>query len=115
MSTRKHGNDVAWCFLEDGWDSTKPIEIWRTLGQGQEEVIGYATDKYNAMMLVDALVTAEKVNDDPENKLNKHEVVFLSFVEDNCPEPWSTMAANGILWQDREAYKTLKTKFNEIY
>lgn len=80
-----------------------------------EEVMAHGTDKYNTMHIVDALILAEKVGDNPENKLTKHEIVFLQFISSNCAEPWTTMADNAIMWNDREAYNTLKAKFSEIY
>jgi len=113
--SKKYGNDAAWCFLEDGWETARPIEVWHSLGTGSEEVIAHATDRYNAMLIVDALVLKDKFKDDASNKLTKHEVVFLQFVSSNCSEPWSTMADNAIMWNDREAFNTLKAKFNEIY
>ena len=113
--SKKYGNDRAWCFLEDGWDSAHPIEVWHDLGNGEEEVMAHATDKYNAMQIVDALIIAENTSKDPVNKLLKKEVVFLQFVESNCAEPWSTMASNAIMWNDRDVYNNLKSKFNEIY
>jgi hypothetical protein len=113
--SKKYGNDKVWCFLEDGWDTTRPIEVWHTLGKGEQEVMAHATDKYNAMQVVDAIIVADNVNDDPENKLTKHEIVFLQFVCSNCLEPWTTMADNAIMWNDREAYNTIKAKFPEIY
>lgn len=114
--TKKYGNEHYWCFIEDNWDKSRPIEIWQSLDQGaDEEVMAHATDRYNAQQIVDALITADKVNDDPDNKLSKKELVFLSFVESQCPEPWSTMAANGILWNDKDVYNNLKAKFSEIY
>jgi hypothetical protein len=114
MSTQ-YGNSRAWCFLEDGWDTTRPIEIWHSLGPDQEEVMAHATDRYNAMKIVDALIVAENVKGEVKNQLTKHEVVFLDFVSSNCQEPWSTMASNAILFQDRDQYNTVKQKFGEIY
>jgi hypothetical protein len=113
--SKKYGNDIAWCFLEDGWETTRLIEIWHPLGKGEEEVMAYASDKYNAMQIVDAILIADSVKDDPENKLTKRETLFLQFVSSNCPEPWATMADNAIMWNDREVFKNIKAKFNEIY
>ncbi len=112
--SKKYGNSNTWCFTEDGWEASRPIEIWQSVGEG-EEVIAHATDKYNAQRLVDALILSEKVGSDPKNKLTKREIVFLQFVSSTCPEPWTTMADNAIMWNDREAYNTLKAKFSEIY
>lgn len=113
--SKKYGNDWAWCFLEDGWEFSRPIEIWHTLGMGQEEVIAHATDKYNAMQIVDALILSNNTKGNSKNQLTKKEIVFLQFVSSNCPEPWSTMADNAIMWSDRMVYETLKSKFSEIY
>lgn len=112
--SKKYGNDNYWCFLED-WDSSKPIEIWHDIGSKQSEVIAHATDRFNARQIVDSLITADNVNDGPEKKLTKKELVFLAFVESQCPEPWSTMASNAILWNEKDTYNNLKNKFNEIY
>lgn len=113
--SKKYGNDKVWCFLEDGWETTRPIEIWHAIGLGHEEVIAHGTDKYNAMMIVDALILAEKTNNEPDNKLTKRETVLLQFVASECSEPWATMATNAITWNDRDAFERLKAKFNEIY
>lgn len=113
--SKKYGNDNAWFFHEEGYDTSRTIEIWHSLGSGESEVMAHASDRYNAEQIVDALIVAENVNDDPENKLSKKEVVFLQFVSANCPEPWTTMADNAIMWNDRDAYNTLKAKFSEIY
>ena len=113
--SKRYGNDLFWCFTEEGWDNNRPIEIWQAIGLGHEEVMAYATDKYNAMQVVDALIVAENVNEDAGNKLIKKEIELLSFIEARCPEPYSTMATNAIMWNDRGVYKTLKAKFNEIY
>jgi len=113
--SKKYGNDFAWCFHEEGYDSPRQIEIWHSLGNGESEVMAYATDKYNAQQIIDALIIADKINDDPESKLSKKEVVFLQFVSATCSEPWTTMADNAIMWNDRDAFNTLKAKFSEIY
>jgi hypothetical protein len=115
MSLKKHGNDQFWCFLDDGRGTNRTIEIWQSIGADQEEIMAYGNDRYNAMQIVDALILADKVNDNADNKLNKHEMMFLQFVESNCQEPFSTMAGNAILWSDREVYNNLKSKFKEIY
>ena len=115
MSTKKHGNDHFWTFFEDGYDPTQTIDIWQSLGAGSEEVMAHATDKYNAQQIVDALIIADNVDDDVDNKLTKKEVVFLDFVASNCGEPSATMARNAIMWNDRAVYTELKAKFNEIY
>jgi len=113
--TKRYGNDLVWCFLEDGWETNRPIEVWHSIGKGLEEVMAHATDKYNAMQIVDALILSNNVNEDPVNKLSKKEIELLSFIESRCQEPYSTMAGNAIMWNDREVYTTLKAKFNEIY
>jgi hypothetical protein len=113
--SKKYGNNLAWVFLEDGWETTRPLEVWHSLGNGEEEVMAHATDKYNAMQIVDALILSTNTKGSPDNQLTKKEIVFLQFVSGNCPEPWTTMADNAIMWNDREAYNTLKAKFSEIY
>ena len=113
--SKKHGNDNFYCFLEDGWDTSRPIEIWHNLGNGESEVMAHATDKYNAMQIVDALLIADNVDSDPAKKLTKKEMVFLQFVESQCSEPWCTMAYNALAWNDRNEYNNLKSKFPEIY
>lgn len=113
--SKKYGNDHAWCFVEDGWDPNQSIEVWHSIGEGQEEVMAHATDRYNATAIVDALIISENVSASPANKLSKKEIVFLQFVASNCLEPWCTMASNSIMWNDRPVYEKLKSKFPEIY
>lgn len=113
--TKKHGNNRFWCFLEDNWDTNKPIEVWQSLGDGNEEVMAHATDRYNATKIVNSLITAENVRDNPTAKLPKKAIVFLQFVSANCNEPWTTMAANAIMWNDQSEYEKLKAKFGEFY
>ena len=113
--SKRYGNSLVWCFTEEGWDNNRSIEIWHAFGKDREEVMAYATDVYSAKQIVDALIVAENVSDDPGNKLIKKEIELLSFIEARCPEPYSTMATNAIMWNDRKGYKTLKAKFNEIY
>ena len=113
--SRKHGNENAWCFLEDGWETSRPIEIWQSIGKGMEEVVAHATDRYNAMRIVDALNIARNIGDDPANQLSKKETEFLQFVAARCNEPWATMADNALTWNDRETYNNLLSKFPVIY
>ena len=113
--SKRHGNDLFWCFLEDGWETSRPIEIWHSIGQGAEEVMAHGTDKYNAMQVVDALITHDNVSDNPENKLTKKELALMSFIESQCPEPYCTMAANAIMWNDKDLYNKLKSQFSVIY
>lgn len=113
--SQRYGNDRFWCFIEKGWETLRPIEIWQALGKGEEEVMAQASDKYNAEQIVDALIVADNVNDDSSTVLSKREMIFLQFVSSNCQEPWATMANNAILWKDRKVFESLKAKFNEIY
>ena len=113
--SKKHGNENFWCFLEEGWDTSRPIEIWHAHGEGTEEVMAHAVDRFNAMQIVDALITHDNVNDDGTDKLTNKELAFLSFVESQCQDPYSTMAMNAIMWNDRDLYNNLKSKFPEIY
>ncbi len=55
MNKKRYGNDNCHCMLADGWESTDPIEIWKDIGLGHKEVIAHATDKFNAMTIVDAI------------------------------------------------------------
>ena len=116
MSTsnpKKYGNDFAWCYIEEP-DTSGLIAIWKTLGPGQEDVIGYASDKYNAQLLVDALISHENTISN-DKQLTKREVTFLQFVSAHCPEPWATKANNAIMWNDREAFNLIKESFSKIY
>lgn len=113
--SKKYGNDNVWCYLEEDWSSSKSVDIWHSIGTGQEEVMAHATDRYNAKKIVDAFITSNNVKKNGKQGLDKKEVVFLEFVSSNCAEPWSTMANNALLWQDKEAYNRIKTKFSEIY
>ena len=112
MSTEsKYGNDHYWCFIEDGW-SGKEIAIWRG-PDGHEEIIARASDKYEAKGIVDALLALS--NSSQGISLSKKALAFLEFVKANCPEPYSTMAVNAILWNDQETYKKLLSDFPVIY
>ena len=111
MSSKRYGNERFWCFIEDGWDS-KETAIWRG-PDGHEEIIARAFDKYEAKGIVDALLALS--NSSQGVSLNKKSLVFLEFVKANCPEPYSTMAANAILWNDQETYKKLLSDFPVIY
>lgn len=52
---RKYGSDNCYCMLSDGWETKNPIEIWRAFGLGHREVIAITNDKFNAMIIVDAI------------------------------------------------------------
>lgn len=107
---KKYGNDHYWFFLETGY-SHKEVAIWRG-PEGEETIIARATDKYEAQAIVDALLN---VKNSGEKKFGKKELAFLEFVESNCPEPYSTMAGNAIMWNDFDSYNKLKSDFNLIY
>lgn len=108
--SKRHGNSEYWCFLEEGWDH-KEVAIWKG-PDGQETVIARAVDKYQAKAIVDALLNFRNTKTD---KLGTKEIAFLEFVEAQCPEPYATMAANAILWEDLDVYNKLKSDFNVIY
>jgi len=109
MTSKKYGNDTYWTFFEDGW-SSKEVAIWKG-PEGSEEIIARAVNKYDAKTIVDALL--HHVNTDAG--LTNKELAFLEFVMAQCPEPYSTMASNAVLWKDKKTYQTLKEKFAEIY
>jgi len=111
MATRKYGNNLFWCFIEDVW-SDKEVAIWRG-PENTEEIIARARDKYEAKTIVDALLSYVQVED--KTKFGKKELAFLEFARSNCVEPYATMAANAILWNDRDTYNKLKTEFPVIY
>jgi hypothetical protein len=111
MATKKYGNDRFWCFIEDGWNG-KEVAIWKG-PTDTEEVIARATDKYEAKIIIDALLNHVDIED--KTKFGKKEMAFLEFVCSNCVEPYSTMASNAILWNDHDVYNKLKTEFPVIY
>lgn len=45
-------------------------------------------------------------------KLNKLEIKFLTELE-SMPEPYSTMAMDAIIWNNRETLNILKNKFGK--
>jgi hypothetical protein len=111
MSAKKYGNDHYWAFIEDGWNG-KAIAIWKG-PEGKEEIIANAVDKYEAKVIIDALLNYVFVED--KTKFGKKELAFLEFAAANMVEPYSTMASNAILWNDRDAYNNLKEQFSVIY
>ena len=111
MSDKKHGNDHYWCFIPEGW-SGKEIAIWKG-PEGSEEILARVNDKYDAKLIVDALLNYVYIED--KTKFGKKELAFLEFVQANCVEPYATMAANAILWNDRPTYENLKNDFPTIY
>lgn len=61
--TKRYGNDYCYCMLDAGWQTLRPIEIWKDIGLGHREVIATTNDKYNAMIIVDAFnLTKESRN-----------------------------------------------------
>ncbi len=106
----RHGNDVYWTFLEK-LPSGREIGIYQKLGDSQF-LLAKTFDKYSAIAIVNALISYK-----PEHQetLSKKELAFLDFVKAYCPEPYSTMAANAILWNDKEVYNKLRTDFPVIY
>lgn len=111
MSSKRYGNDHFWCFIEEGWNG-KEVAVWKG-PEGQEEIIARAKDKYEAKLIVDALLNYSNVED--KSKFGKKEMAFLEFVITHCVEPYATMASNAILWNDRDTYNKLKTDFPTIY
>lgn len=111
MNEKKYGNERFWAFIGDGW-SEKEIAIWKGPKE-QEEIIARAKNKYEARLIIDALLNYTLVED--KNGLGNKEVAFLEFVCANCNEPYATMASNAILWKDREVFNKLKNDFPTIY
>lgn len=109
--SEKYGNDNYWAFIDEGWNG-KEVAIWKG-PSNQEEIIARATDKYEAKLIVDALLAFE--NEHKREILDKKSLAFLEFVKSNCPEPYATMAANAILWKDKEVYKKLLSDFPVLY
>ena len=109
--TEQYGNDIYWCFVEDGWNG-KEVAIWRG-PKDNEEIIARATDKYEAKRIIDALLTSN--NSTKGIVLDKKALAFLEFVKAQCPEPYSTMAVNAIAWNDQNAYNKLISDFPMIY
>jgi hypothetical protein len=107
---KKYGNDNYWCFLPVGWTG-KEVAIWKG-PSGQEEIIARAKDKYEAKVIIDALLKYINPN---AGDLSKKELVFLEFVMAQCVEPYATMASNAILWKDHATYEDLKNTFSQIY
>jgi hypothetical protein len=109
-SEYKHGNDLYWTFLEE-IPSGREIGIYQKLGD-EYFLLAKTFDKYSAMAIVNALIAYKP---DHQNTLSKKELAFLDFVKAYCPEPYSTMAMNAIMWNDKESYKKLRNDFPVIY
>lgn len=109
--THKYGNERYWAFLEE-LPNMKEIAIWNKDGN-YDSIIARVPSKYEAKLIVDALISF--MNTSSQDILNKKELLFLDFVKANCPEPYSTMAANAILWNDKAAYNKLRMDFPVIY
>jgi len=108
--SKRYGNDHFWCFIDE--KPGKEVAIWRG-PDGAEEIIARAADRYEAKQIVDALLNYVNVED--KTKFGKKEMAFLDFACANFVEPYSTMASNAILWNDREIYNNLKRDFPTIY
>lgn len=111
-TTKRYGNDSYWCFLEDGW-CDREVAIWQG-PEGSEKIIGRASDKYTAKVIINALlyyVDIEKKQD----AFNDKEMKFLEFAAANFIEPYATMASNSILWNDKQTYNKLVNDFGKIY
>jgi hypothetical protein len=106
----KYGNDLYWCYIDEGWDH-REVAVWKG-PDGKEEIIAHAKDKYHAKAIIDALLVYKNPKEDA---FGPHEIAFLEFVLAQCPEPYSTMAGNAIIWNDVDAYNNLKSKFPLIY
>ena len=109
--SEKYGNDRYWCFIEDDWH--KEVAVWKD-DNNNPYVIARAIDKYEAKLIVDALLAFQN-NTTGTLLLNKKSLAFLEFVKSNCPEPYATMASNAILWNDQEVYKKLLSDFPVVY
>lgn len=110
---RRYGNDHYWAFLEIV-PSGREVAIYQAI-DGEENaprIVARATSKYDATMIIDSLISYKNTS---QPSLLKKEILFLEFVKANCPEPYSTMAANAILWNDKEAYNKLRMDFPVIY
>jgi len=111
IMSEKYGNDNYWTFIDEGWNG-KEVAIWKG-PPNQEEIICRASDKYEAKRIVDALLAQQ--NNTQGTVLDVKALAFLEFVQARCPEPYATMAANAILWNDQEVYKKLLSDFPVIY
>ena len=107
----RYGNNNYWCFIEE-IPNEREIAIWKSINNNPE-IIARATDKYEAKIIVDALLNYVNIED--KVKFGKKELVFLEFASANFPEPYATMASNAILWNDKEIYNKLKSEFSVIY
>ena len=112
MSSQKYGNERFWCFIEDNQPYGKEVAVWKGPSD-QGEIICRASNKYEAKSIVDALLNYSPVED--KSKFSNKELAFLDFVAANCIEPYSTMASNSIIWNDKETYNKLKNDFPLIY
>lgn len=114
---KRYGNDHYWTYLEDPFNRSEYIiweksEVSDELGRSSPTKLAITANKYDAKRIVDALLVY-KNND--VSVLGKKELIFLDFVKANCPEPYSTIAANAILWNDKQAYNKLRNEFPVIY
>lgn len=109
--SEKYGNYNYWCFLEDNFNE-REIAIWKAINNNPY-IIARAIDKYEAKLIVDALLVFKNTNQGII--LDKKALAFLEFVKATCPEPYATMAANAILWNDKETYKKLLSDFAVVY
>lgn len=105
----RYGNSRYWCFFDDKVLS-KQIGIWTRIAD-KETLMAIAEDKYQAKFIIDALLAYKS----PEGVFGKKELAFLDFVKGFCPEPYATIAANTILWNDVPAYNKLRDEFPVIY
>ena len=104
-----YGNARYWCFFDEKVLSKK-VGIWTRIDD-KETLMAVAEDKYQAKFIIDALLAYPSL----ENVFGKKELAFLDFVKGFCPEPYATIAANTILWNDVAAYKKLRDEFPVIY
>jgi hypothetical protein len=108
---KKHGNDHYWCYPDDNHPNVE-VAIWQG-PLGNESVIGRANNKYDATLIVNALIAfQEKVSN---SNLTKKETVFLEFIKSNGREPYATMAGNALIWNDKSVYTKLMSEFQKIY
>lgn len=113
---QRYGNDQYWTYIHDVIEKKEYI-IWEKCPIVDKESgipvqIAVAKSKYDAKRIVDALLAYTNTT---TGLLGKKELAFLDFVKANCHEPYSTMATNAILWNDKNVYNKLRTDFPVIY
>lgn len=108
-NNQRYGNERYWCFFDENI-TRKQVSVWRRVDD-KEILMAVAEDKYEAKAIVDALLAYKS----DSSIFGKKELAFLDFVKAYCPEPYATMAANAVLWNDVAAYIKLRNDFSVIY